>query len=101
MLFHAMTPSGPWRQDHADAGRVLAIRVRCEVAEVPLPAHRRFGIALGPLRLLPPLTRHLLLREGGEAVAREGREERDHVVDLGLGEPEALHAAVEVRVGDT
>src|SRR5579862_7458460 len=99
MLFHAMTPSGLRWQDHADAGRVLQIRIGSEIAEVALPAHRRVGVALGPLRLLPPLARHFMLAERREAVAREGREERDHVVDLRLGEPETLHAAVEVRIG--
>src|SRR4029077_1188175 len=70
MLLTAMASSEP-RHDDADPGRVLEIGIRRQVAEVALLARRGGDVALRPLSLLRPLAGHLLLSEGGEAVAGE------------------------------
>src|SRR5437773_11372867 len=100
MLLKPLVIRRPLPHEHAERRRLRRVRRRREVAEVALLAGRDRRVALRAYGLLRLLTGHLLLAERRELGARERRHEAHHVVDLRLGETEALHAAVEVGVRD-
>src|ERR1700732_2422044 len=63
----------------SDRRRIAQIRGRPDITQVPFSAFCDFSFALRPVGLERRLPLHLRLVEIGEAVVREGKEERNHI----------------------